>query len=88
MRGHVLDSAGKPVEGARVVGMCENGLCRPFPGRETVTDAKGEFRLMPGRDNTVAIGKTARLLIRLRDGAEREATAVPEADGVVTVTLP
>ncbi len=88
LRGHVLDAAGKPIEGATVVGMCENALCRPFPGRETVTDARGEFRLPPGLYNTVAIGKAARLLIRLRGGAEHEAIATPAADGAVNVKLP
>ncbi len=88
LRGHVLDSGGKPVEGAQVVGMCENGLCRPFPGQETLTDARGEFRLPPGMYNTVAIGKPARLMVRLRDGAEHQAVATPAADGAVTVKLP
>jgi hypothetical protein len=88
MHGHVVDSAGKAISGAKVVGICENGLCRPFPDRETLTDLKGEFQLPPGLYNTVAIGKSARLLVRLRDGAEHEATAIPEADGVVTVKLP
>ncbi len=88
LRGHVLDAAGKPIAGATVVGMCENGLCRPFPGQETVTDARGEFRLPRGLYNTVAIGKSARLLIRLPGGAEHEATATPAADGAVNVKLP
>ncbi len=52
-------------------------MCRPFPGTETVTDARGEFRLPPSLYNTVAIGKPARLLIRLRGGAEHELAAVP-----------
>ncbi len=88
LRGHVLDSTDKPIEGAQVVGICENGLCRPFPGQETLTDARGEFQLPPGMYNTVAVGKPARLLIRLRDGAEHEATATPAADGAVNVKLP
>ena len=87
VRGQVLDAAGTPIAGATVVGICEGGFCRPFPGAETVTDARGEFRLPPGLNNTVAIGKPARLLIRLRDGAEHEATAVPAEDGAVTVKL-
>ena len=88
MRGRVLDSRGKPIAAAKVVGICENGLCRPFPGSETLTDARGEFRLPPGMYNTVAIGKTARLLIKLPGGAEHQATATPAADGAVTVKLP
>ena len=39
-------------------------------------------------NNTVAVGKPARLLIRLRDGAEHEAAAVPTTDGAVTLKLP
>ena len=88
LRGHVFDAGDKPIVGAKVVGICENGLCRPFPGQETVTDVRGEFRLPPGMYNTVAIGKPARLLIRLRDGAEHEAVATPAADGAVNIKLP
>jgi hypothetical protein len=87
-RAATFDSNGKPIDGAKVVGICENGLCRPFPGQETITDARGEFRLPPGMYNTVAIGKTARLLIRLPGGAEHEATATPTSDGSVTVNVP
>jgi beta-lactamase regulating signal transducer with metallopeptidase domain/protocatechuate 3,4-dioxygenase beta subunit len=88
VRGRVLDATGKPIAGAKVVGTCEGGLCRPFGGADTITDARGEFRLLPGLNNTVAIGKPARLLIRLRDGTEHEAAAVPAADGAVTIKLP
>ena len=88
VRGRVLDAKGSPIAGATVVGTCEGGLCRPFGGTDTVTDTRGEFRLPPGLNNTVAIGKPARLLIRLRDGAEHEAAAVPAADGAVTIKLP
>ena len=88
VRGRVLNANGGPVAGATVVGTCEGGVCRPFPGTETVTNTRGEFRLPPSMYNTVAVGKPARLLIRLRDGAEHEAAAVPSNDGAVTVKLP
>ena len=48
------------------------------------TDARGAFRLPSGWNNTVPIGQAARLLIRLRDGSEHEATAVPTGDGSFT----
>jgi beta-lactamase regulating signal transducer with metallopeptidase domain/protocatechuate 3,4-dioxygenase beta subunit len=88
VRGRVLDVAGAPIAGATVVGTCEGGMCQPFPGTETVTDARGEFRLPPSLYNTVAIGRSARLLIRLRGGAEHELAAVPTGDGSVTLKLP
>jgi protocatechuate 3,4-dioxygenase beta subunit len=88
VRGRVLDATGSPIAGATVVGTCEGGVCRPFPGTETLTDAHGEFRLPPSLYNTVAIGKPARLLIRLRGGAEHELAAVPTGDGSVTLKLP
>jgi protocatechuate 3,4-dioxygenase beta subunit len=88
VRGRVLDAAGGPVAGARVVGVCEGSRCVPLPGSETLTDATGVFRLPTGWDNTVPIGQAARLLIRLRDGSEHEVSAVPGADGAVTVKLP
>ena len=88
VRGRVLDATGAPIAGATVVGTCENGTCRPFPGTETVTDTRGEFRLPPSLYNTVAVGTPARLLIRLRGGAEHEIAAVPTKDGGVTLKLP
>ncbi len=86
VRGRVLDASGAPIAGATVVGICEGGVCRPFGG-ETVTDHRGEFRLPPGLYNTVAIGKTARLLVRLPSGAEHEVAAVPAEGGAVTIKL-
>jgi beta-lactamase regulating signal transducer with metallopeptidase domain len=88
VRGRVVDTAGSPVAGATIVGTCEGNVCVPFPGKETVTDARGEFRLPEGGYNTIAKGQRARLLIRLRGGAEHEASPVPSEDGVVTVKLP
>ena len=88
VRGRVLDAAGSPVVGAKVVGTCEGNVCTPLPGTDTVTNQNGEFLLPEGGFNSVAIGKAARLLIRLADGAEHEAAVVPTADGSVTVKLP
>ena len=87
LRGRVVDKAGSPIAGATIVGICEGSVCRPFPGAETVTDARGEFRLPDGGYNTVAKGMLARLLIRLRNGAEHEASVIPGDDGVATVKL-
>jgi protocatechuate 3,4-dioxygenase beta subunit len=88
VRGKVVDATGSPIVGAKVVGNCEGGICRPFPGSEVLTDGRGEFRLPPGFNNTVAIGRAARLLIRLNDGVEHEAAATPADDGWVVVKLP
>ena len=88
VRGRVIDATGTPIAGATVVGTCEGGVCRPFGGNETVTDARGEFRLPPSLNNTVAVGRPARLLIRLRGGAEHEVATVPANDGTALVRLP
>ena len=77
LRGRVVDTAVALIVGAKIVGTCEGNLCMPFPGKETVTDARGEFQLPEGSYNTVARGQSARLLIRLRDGTEHEAAVVP-----------
>ena len=62
---------------------------RPFgPGVKAVTDSRGVFKLPSSPSNSILVGQVARLLIRLRDGTEREATAVPADDGSVTVKLP
>ncbi len=88
VRGQVVDSAGQPVVKARVVGVCQGGMCRAFAGAEVVTDPRGEFQLAPGPNNTVPIGTAARLQIRLADGSEHEAAVVPGPGGTVTVKLP
>jgi len=88
VRGRVVDAVGSPIAGATVVGVCEGGTCRPFGGTEAVTDGRGEFRLPPTLNDIVAVGKAARLRVRLRGGAEHEAAVVPAADGAVTVKLP
>ncbi|MHB1562283.1 MAG: carboxypeptidase regulatory-like domain-containing protein, partial [Isosphaeraceae bacterium] len=87
VRGRIVDATGAPIVGATVVGTCEGGVCRPFPGTETTTDARGEFHLKPSLYNTIPAGSTARLLIRLKDGAEHEAAANPSGDGSVTIRL-
>jgi len=88
VRGRIVDSADDPVPKAKVVRVCQGGLCIPFGGPDTITDAKGEFRLPPNRNNTVAIGTAARLQIRLADGSEHEAAVMPGSGGTVTVKLP
>jgi len=88
LRGRVLDAVGSPVAGAKVVGVCEGNRCIPFQGSETVTDARGAFRLPDGWNNTIPAGQVARLQILLRDGAQHELAAVPTADGSVTLKLP
>jgi len=87
VRGRVLDATGAAVPGVQVVGTCAAGVCRPFPGKAVVTDAEGKFRVPSGQYNTIPIGQIARLLIRLRDGSEHEAPAIPAADGSVTIKL-
>ncbi|WP_165221564.1 M56 family metallopeptidase [Aquisphaera insulae] len=88
VQGKVLDAGGAPIAGATVVGTCQGGTCQPFPGTERITDFRGEFRLPPSLNNTIAVGKPAQLLIRLRDGAEHQAAALPSEDGTVIVNLP
>ncbi len=88
IRGKVLDATGTPVAGAKIVGLCAGGLCRPFEGTDTITDTRGEFRLPPGRNNTVAVGESARLLIRLQGGVEHQADAIAAEDGAVVIKLP
>jgi beta-lactamase regulating signal transducer with metallopeptidase domain len=88
VRGRVLDTAGSPVAGATIVGICEGNTCRPWPGQARITDVRGEFQLPPGEFNTVARGTLARLLVRLRDGTEQEAATVPGDYGFVTIKVP
>ena len=83
-----MDSAGDPVTDARVVGVCQGGLCNPFAGPDAITDAKGEFRLPPNPTNAVPRGAAARIRIRLGDGSEHEASLILGPDGTVTVKLP
>ncbi len=84
--GRITDDAGRPVPGATVTCVGEDG--RAFGGVDTVTDSAGAFRLPPSPNNSIPIGEAARLRIRLRDGSEHAATAVPADDGSITVKLP
>ena len=43
--GRVVDSANRPVAKARVLGVRQGGMRKPFAGPDVVTDAAGEFRL-------------------------------------------
>ncbi len=85
-RGRVIDSAGKAVMGATVVCVGENG--RVFGGVDAVTDKLGTFKLPASPNNSIPIGKAARLRLRLTDGSEHEVTVVPLDDGSITVKLP
>ena len=85
-RGTVTDVVGRPVSGASVVAV-GNGP-RVVGEEDAVTDSQGAFRLTWSPNNSIPVGKTARLRIRLRDGTEHEATVIPAADGTVTVKLP
>lgn len=87
VHGRVLDAGGVPVVGATVVGICQGGRCTPLPGSQAHTFGDGSFWLPTGWNNTVAAGQVAHLLIRLRDGTEHEAAALPAADGTVNVKL-
>jgi hypothetical protein len=84
--GRLTDAAGKPVSGASVVCVGEDD--RVFGGVDTVTDSQGAFKLPPSPNNSIPLGKAARLRIRFPDGSQHEATAMPADDGSVTVKLP
>ena len=88
VHGRVVNSAGDPVAKAKVVGVCQGGVCNPFGGSDTITDANGEFHLAPDPNNTVPIGSAARLQIRMADGSEHESVVMPGPEGSVTVKLP
>ena len=83
--GRVIDPAGKAVIGATVVCIGEDKSTSS--GMDAVTDSLGAFQLAPSPNNSIPIGKAARLRLGLRDGSEHEATAVPLDDGSVTVKL-
>ncbi len=87
VRGKVIDTAGAPVVGAKIVGVCEGNTCRLIEGGEAITDTQGAFRLPAGSYNTVEVGKLARLRVRLSDGDEQEAAVVPGKDGEVVVKV-
>ncbi len=51
LEGHVADTEGRPIAGARVHVLCEGRGAPPLPRRETITDALGEYRFrhLPAR---------------------------------------
>ncbi|WP_422929079.1 carboxypeptidase regulatory-like domain-containing protein [Singulisphaera sp. PoT] len=87
VRGKVIDTAGAPVVGAKIIGVCQGNICEYLKGGEATTDAKGEFRLPVGAYNTVAADTLARLRVRLGDGSEQDAAIVPGKDGEVLVKV-
>lgn len=85
--GRVVDAAGTPVAGARVVEVSLGTRRVPLQGSPSVTDARGSFRLPLRWNEAIPAGRAAGFRVRLPDDTEREVVAVPEADGAVTVKL-
>jgi hypothetical protein len=83
--GLIVDAAGRPIAGATVSCIGENGPL--FDAPDAATDSNGAFQLLPSPNNTVAAGGAARLRVRLRDGSEHDVSAWPESDGSVTIRL-
>lgn len=87
LNGRVLDAQGKPIAGAKIVGVCDQFRCMPLNQPSAVTNERGEFRLSQG-PAAVAVGQATHLQVRLPGGQEHQLALRPEADGAVTLKVP
>jgi beta-lactamase regulating signal transducer with metallopeptidase domain len=87
LEGWIVDATGRPVPGARLVGICRSGSCQPFGGPKVVSDNQGRFRLAGAIDGPFALGQTASLQVVTAKGQPFE-VAVIAAQGEVEVRLP
>ena len=77
VRGRVVDSTGDPVANARVVGVCQGGLCKAFAGPEAVTDAQGSSGFRRPCTTRSRSARPPGSGSGWRDGSEHEASRHP-----------
>ena len=84
--GQVVDATHhRPVARARVVGVCQDGVCKPFVGAEIITDGNGAFSFPP--NTAIPNSAKTRIRIRLDDGSEHDGTPNPGFVGTIAVTV-
>ena len=91
LHGRLVDAAGSPVVGAKLLGLYESRFLQQFVGATAATDAAGEFRaefvLPPAPNRSIAVGDRLRMIVRLRDGSQHEVSFLRTEDGGVSLAL-
>jgi len=90
LRGRIVDAAGVALEGAKLIGVCNQAYCTPLNQASAVADAQGRFSLDTQADGQpIPLNQGVTFQVRLADGKEFDASVVPTgADAEVTIKLP
>jgi protocatechuate 3,4-dioxygenase beta subunit len=87
--GRILDAAGMPLEGAKLIGVCNQTYCTPLNQPSATADAQGQFSLDTQADGQpIPLNQPVTFQVRLADGKEFDASVVPVGSGEVTIKLP
>jgi beta-lactamase regulating signal transducer with metallopeptidase domain/protocatechuate 3,4-dioxygenase beta subunit len=88
LEGQLVDSQGKPVAKAAIIGTCRRMVCTPLPGPAIVTDKDGCFRLDNAPDGPLTPDSVVALLVKTAEGQSYEVNVVGIAAGITKVKLP
>ena len=87
--GRIVDAAGMPLPGARLIGVCNQNYCTPLNQPSATADAKGGFSLDTQADGQpIPLNEAVTFQVRLADGKEFDAALVTTGSGPVTIKLP
>jgi protocatechuate 3,4-dioxygenase beta subunit len=85
--GQVVDGRGRPILGARIVGVCDQNRCMPLDQPAAVSDALGHFRLVDEAGGQFPVKQASTFQVRLHDGRQFDVPAVPDDRGVVVLKI-
>ncbi len=87
--GRIVDAVGKPLPGARLIGVCNQNYCSPLNQPSATADAQGAFSLDTQADGQpIPLNQAVTFQVRLADGKEFDASLVTTGSGDVTIKLP
>ncbi len=86
LKGRVIDAAGKPIEGAKIIGLCKGGACTAL-SQQVVSDEFGHFELAQGPEGPFTVGTATSLQVELAGDKTFESHIMTVA-GLAEVQLP
>ncbi len=87
VKGRIVDGQGKPIIGAKVIGVCDEFRCMPLSQPSSKTDANGRFDLADQNGGGFPVNRASSFQIELLDGKKFELKAVRDAAGEVTLKV-